>query len=60
MRVNTSTNSVEVYSGSAWVVATGFPYTITYLVIAGGGAGGPAFGGFILPLFCGHSVCGFG
>lgn len=45
IRYNTSNNVTEIYSGTAWVTVTSQNYSVDYLVIAGGGAGGPYIGG---------------
>ena len=50
LRLNSSTNSLEVYSSNltAWTTVTALsvaPSTVEYLVVAGGGGGGAAQGG---------------
>jgi len=42
IRYNTTESKYEVYIGSSWQIlnTSGYPYSISYLAVAGGGAGG--------------------
>ena len=42
IRYNTTESKYECYTGSAWqfLSTSGYPYTVSYLVVAGGGGGG--------------------
>ena len=44
IRYNTTLSQTEVYSGTAWVGLASITYTATYLMVAGGGAGGAGIG----------------
>jgi hypothetical protein len=47
IRYNTTESKYEVYSGTAWqfLNTTNYPYSATYLVVAGGAGGGGAYAG---------------
>ena len=47
IRYNTTESKYEIYTGTLWqfISTTGYPYNISYLVIAGGGGGGGQVGG---------------
>jgi hypothetical protein len=42
IRYNTSNNNTEIYSGIGWVTITAQTYSVSYLVVAGGGGAGDA------------------
>ena len=43
--VNTTTNAVEIYTGTLWQNIIGLQYTVEYVVVAGGGSGNNGGGG---------------
>jgi hypothetical protein len=47
IRYNTTESQYEVYRGTTWqiVSTSGYPYSVDYLIIAGGGAGGGGYSG---------------
>jgi hypothetical protein len=47
LRYNSSTGSNEIYIDTAWanITSTRYPYTASYLVVAGAGGGGAAYSG---------------
>ena len=45
IRFNTTSNTTEIYSGTAWITVTSQTYTVDYLIVAGGGGGGTGSGG---------------